>query len=414
MINFYNQPTLTTAQMLAELSAIKAPAQKPFSAPLLNTLSQLSQACLETPLRHNYPQLTALGFWLRAANIKRKKQSFESSIAARNEKRKSYIATSRGFAFHLPPANVDTLFIYSWALSFLSANANVVRLPTELNDVGRWLLSTLTDILDKNGFADSNKFVNFPTSSSLLKDISALSDLRLIWGGDAKVASVSAHSIRLDGLTLGFPNRQSFAVIGVDYYRSLEAGKRDALCSQFYNDAFWFDQMGCGSPRAVVWYSGTDTVPAKDAMGDFYDRLMKVIKAKGYSVETATFMTKFGNANFAAAQDIDIDATFYANELTVLAQNKVTDNLLEDACGGGYFTNIICENLNNISSLFSRKLQTVTHFGLEQSEVETLATLSNEPGGYRFVPIGQALNFDDTWDGIDLLSHMTRQTTLAF
>ena len=33
----------------------------------------------------------------------------------------------RGLAFHLPPTNVDTLFVYSLMASFLVGNLNVVR-----------------------------------------------------------------------------------------------------------------------------------------------------------------------------------------------------------------------------------------------------------------------------------------------
>src|SRR5229473_1854189 len=34
----------------------------------------------------------------------------------------------RGLVFHVPPANVDTIFVYSWALSALAGNRNVVRI----------------------------------------------------------------------------------------------------------------------------------------------------------------------------------------------------------------------------------------------------------------------------------------------
>ncbi|MFC6804089.1 acyl-CoA reductase [Deinococcus caeni] len=36
----------------------------------------------------------------------------------------------RGLVFHVPPANVDTIFIYSWLMSVLAGNRNVIRLSS--------------------------------------------------------------------------------------------------------------------------------------------------------------------------------------------------------------------------------------------------------------------------------------------
>ena len=54
-------------------------------------------------------------------------------------------------------------------------------------------------------------------------------------------------------------------------------------------------------------------------------------------------------------------------------------------------------------------VQTITHSGLTNAELELLANGIAGRGGYRIVPIGQALQFDTTWDGIELYEHMTRK-----
>ncbi|HKJ73370.1 MAG TPA: acyl-CoA reductase, partial [Alphaproteobacteria bacterium] len=75
----------------------------------------------------------------------------------------------------------------------------------------------------------------------------------MIWGGDSKVQAVSGIPIRPDGLSLGFPDRTSFAVFETAAYRDAASAERDALAQNFFNDVFWFDQMGCGSPRILFW-----------------------------------------------------------------------------------------------------------------------------------------------------------------
>jgi hypothetical protein len=54
-------------------------------------------------------------------------------------------------------------------------------------------------------------------------------------------------------------------------------------------------------------------------------------------------------------------------------------------------------------------LQTITHFGFDIDQLMELARGVAGIGAYRIVPVGQALDFNPTWDGVPLLSHMTRQ-----
>ena len=44
--------------------------------------------------------------------------------------RQDALVFPRGNVFHLPPANVDTIFVYSWAISALAGNHNVVRISS--------------------------------------------------------------------------------------------------------------------------------------------------------------------------------------------------------------------------------------------------------------------------------------------
>ena len=43
------------------------------------------------------------------------------------KKYENYLLLSRGVVFHIAPKNVDTIFVYSFVLSLLCANKNIIR-----------------------------------------------------------------------------------------------------------------------------------------------------------------------------------------------------------------------------------------------------------------------------------------------
>jgi len=412
MISYFDKKEVTVEDFLKTLTALELPKKPPFNTDVINVLTQLSEACLKSDISVQAPQLVALGFWLRPAHLSNMKKKFEQALSAGNIKTTEIMAVPRGLAFHLPPANVDTLFIYSWALSLLAGNANVTRLPSNINPVGEWVLKTLHRILSPTSLGKTNLFINYGLGGTINQNISALSDLRLIWGGDEKVKMISQYPVRLDGISLGFPNRKSFCIIEMGYYAALSETEKSNLCEKFYNDTFWFDQLGCGSPRAIIWYDQNNRQDQSELIADFYTQLLAVIKRKGYTAETAVAISKFGFLNEVVAQDKSANATKHNNELSTIKRDKLDKTLLDDFHGGGIISEAICNSLDEIGVLFNRSTQTLTHAGFSLDDLKTLANLRNGPGGYRFVPIGKALNFDNIWDGLDLLKYMTRKTVL--
>jgi hypothetical protein len=67
--------------------------------------------------------------------------------------------------------------------------------------------------------------------------------------------------------------------------------------------------------------------------------------------------------------------------------------------------------LEELRPFVSRRDQTMTYFGFDIRELETLASRLN--GLDRIVPVGQALNFSRFWDGYDLFQELTRHVCVA-
>ncbi|NUW30388.1 gamma-glutamyl phosphate reductase [Nonomuraea sp. SMC257] len=102
----------------------------------------------EVARRH--PELASLGFFLRrselerAAGLPRGDEPRQTGAAGAGE----FLRVPRGLVFHVAPANVDTVFVYSWALSALMGNRNVVRLSARAGGAAEAILDIMRQALD--------------------------------------------------------------------------------------------------------------------------------------------------------------------------------------------------------------------------------------------------------------------------
>src|ERR1700734_2938498 len=66
----------------------------------------------------------------------------------------------------LPPQKVETVFLYSWALSYLAGNANIVRLPQAISTRMRAIVDLFLERLEAAG-DESQLFVHYPSQGDL-------------------------------------------------------------------------------------------------------------------------------------------------------------------------------------------------------------------------------------------------------
>ena len=132
---------LEATELEARIASLAEAAGTPFAARYVTVLDEISRRILRHPKLRTAPQYVALAFWLRRASMQRLADRF----AAQQQPGK--LSGARGIALHLPPTNVDTIFVYSWAMALLTGNANVVRLPDSLKPETEMLVILLTGIL---------------------------------------------------------------------------------------------------------------------------------------------------------------------------------------------------------------------------------------------------------------------------
>jgi hypothetical protein len=363
---------------------------------LIDSVAQFADFLLRNPMNRDTPEIIALAFWFRGSHLQQLAVDAQQYGVARG-----------GRVFHIAPANVDTVFMYSLLLSVLAGNQNIVRLSSRSGSVAWRLLEQLKQFNTNTKDACLTQFIsiieynaNQPKVTELL---SCWSDLRVVWGGDKAIAAVS--SIAPETCQVNFPDRFSIAVLQLsnsDNVRPLAQG--------FLTDVLAFNQQACSSPKAVYWI---DT--SRYLQQEFWDCVERLVVKSVHTLTTADKIEQLVLAQgyimqgLVRPQHIDVNGTAKGpleicqlGPLSRLPVNAISGSVLELHSGHGL---VLETQITALSDLPQHpKLQTVVVSpSLGQHEWETL-------GAKRITTVGNALTFDTHWDGVDLLRLFIRLT----
>ena len=276
---------------------------------------------MRDPRSRPLPQMVAVGFWLRRAEVQRLADRFAALEEA------GAIRVPRGLAFHVPPTNVDTVFMYSLIVSFLVGNRNLVRVsPNRPSEQATLLCELLRDVLAEErfaAFADELVVVSYSHEAEPTALVSQEADVRLLWGGDESIDRLRAVPVRPGTHDLTFGDRFSFAVLRPDAVLQPAQSSLHTLAEELFNDAYWFDQLACSSPRLLVWVGSREEVD--DARRVLFAELSQVIAAKGYALEPGASISKL-NFLYGAVIDRPVEGVYRAgNELAVIGLSDLDE-----------------------------------------------------------------------------------------
>jgi len=393
-------PELRAVDLESVLDGVAAaPVVPPFHASRRDFVTDLARRLGRRSAAH--PESRALAYWMRKAEVTRMEAAFAELGTD------DIVLQPRGTVFHIPPANVDTIFVYSWAMSTLLGNRNIVRMSSRATDQSNLILEVIREVLiDHPEVARSTSMLTYGHEDAITAAISRVSDTRVIWGGDATVNRIRAVALPPHATELTFTDRFSFAAISAPAYLALDEAGRDALVERFFNDAYFFDQMGCSSARLLIWVGASD-----EASSDFRQRLRSMVRTKGYDVPTSAAIAKIGQAyrGMIDADAVAVDSR--DNALTVLDVERFP-HVRGEFCGGGFLYELPVERLADIAEDIRRADQTLAVFGIPQADLRDFVGRLTGRGVDRIVPIGKALEFSRYWDGYDLFTEFTRKVTI--
>lgn len=385
------------------LDALCAARLQAFSAQTLAFLEDFSATVLQDTALRQHPEIIALAYWFRPAALKVLQASFQQ-IAQRG------LLRPRGVVFHIAPANVDTVFVYSWFLSLLCGNRNIIRLSKRENAQRGALLQILEALLQRpehEAIARANMLISYGREDALTRQLSEYCQLRVVWGGDATVSHIRAIPLPPLATELVFPNRDAWALLNAEALRNASAEVLGKLAHDFYNDTFWFSQQACSSPRAVLWI-GTPEVIAT-AQARFWPALAAVLQQKHAQDEPAQVAERLVVVHQVAGEnEVKILSALQDWPLRIEA-TALTESLRRTHCGYGLLYEIQRRDLAAATNLLTATDQTIAYWGFTRKELADWVVSLTDRAIDRVVPIGKALQFGEQWDGQDLLMAFSRR-----
>ena len=374
----------------------------PFAEDTLDFLNDLSKELMQGREAKAFPDIVTLGFWLRISSVLSMKKRFLSND---NNPR-----IGRGAAFHIAPSNVPVNYAYSLFTGLLCGNANVVRVPSKDFKQVEIINKAICAVLEKH--PDMKPYIvliRYERDQEINDILSALCDVRIIWGGDATIAELRKSPLPPRATEITFADRYSLAVIDSDEYMRLVRDDVDnkaaaRIASDFYNDTYLSDQNACTSPRVVVW-TGSAKEEAKET---FWKNLSALVKGK-YYFQSIQGVDKLSTEYLASASGLSKmkQNSNGDNRLVRIQVSKLLPRLMDYRGNSGFFYEYDCDDILMIHDFCNdTHCQTIGLLG-EKTIVEPLLK-SGIRGVDRVVPIGHTMDFDLVWDGFNLVERLTR------
>ena len=366
-----------------------------FDRDIILLLNQISKEILNCRKCKNFPDLIAFGFWCRENNIK---AIFKNYSFFKNR-------MGRGTVLHITPSNAPTNFAYSMVFGLLSGNNNIVRLPSKNFLQVKILCEILKKLSIKKVYKRSFKrllLIKYQNSDILSSELSENVEARIIWGGDNTIDKFKSFKTKPRCIDLTFANRYSISLIDSNKIAKLDSQDLSILVNKFYNDTYTMDQFGCSSPNSVFWL-GKNNVAKKN----FWFALSKIVNKK-YDIGLSGANKKISNLmNFTLEKNKRFNTNIKNFNLITLKNKKISSENFKNI-NFGTFLEIDLQNINYLRKYISEKLQTITYYGTDFKIIKKFIVNNKIKGIDRVVPIGRAFDLSPEWDGIDIISTLSR------
>jgi len=381
-------------EFLTKNQNLSSAAQHPYCNEVCKFLGDLSKKLDVKKMNQEFPDIKALSFWCRKANIENLKKKYIS-----NETR-----LGLGIIFHITPSNIPTNFMYSLIFGLLTGNSNIVKVPSKKFKQIDFICSKINELLKKKYKSLSKRIsiIRYKDNDELTESISLQCNARLIWGGDKTINAIRKIDLNPRALELTFSDRYSISVIDT---KSLNKKNKCArLVERFYNDTFVVDQNACSSPQLILWHGKEN----KKIQEKFWNLLADLVSKKYLPPETS-IIEKYNQLceNIISLKNIN-SYKIYKKLVYVVSLNNLDKDIYKLRGKWGYFYEFNIDNLEELKKTVNTKFQTLSYYGLSKSYLENFFRNTNLEGIDRVVPIGQALDINLFWDGYDINKILTR------
>ena len=386
-----------------QLNAATEPAQlyAPFDPEDFAYCQALSEALLKDPQSRDYPDLIALGFWLRQANLIPLLAPYQHQ---------EFFRQPLGLIFHSAPANVDSLFVYSGILSLLCGNKNVIRLSSRSGGSTAVLIEKIRSLAEH--FPGQNarfQLIQCRYDSPQLIALIAKVDGRVLWGSDEAIQAQRLLKMPAHARELCFGHKFSLCLFRADALLEANDAQFQQLLQLFYRDQLTFSQQGCSSAKAVLWLGAPAQVA--QAQQRFWPAFTELVAQKQPLNASEQYQALANAQQLVMMSDSQLLLT-QQHTISRLAVSQLEPMFTQQHQGCGLFLELALAELQQLNPMLTQAHQTLTVWGVEPSVLKNwLATVHT--GLDRVMPVGQALSFSPDWDGVNLIEQLSRKVLCA-
>ncbi|MDU2064568.1 MAG: acyl-CoA reductase [Sporomusaceae bacterium] len=374
-----------------------------FSPLVMDFLAQLEAAIKSDNALFADPSYQAFAFWLRRKHV----ESF------RQETSHSASRMGRGIVFHIAPANIPVMFAYSLVLALLAGNCNVIRLSPRTVQQAAPLIAVIARLLEREEFSElkaENVLISYERNASLTDRLSLLCDMRVLWGGDASITEIRKSPLAPHATDVVFADRFSLAVFDSEFVHHCSDNELALWAHRFYNDTYAMDQNACSSPKIIFWLN-SKAKEAVTVLAEARRRWWEVLarQAADYALAPIKVSQKYSQLwqfGMTCPELATVDC--FENRLYVATMKTVPDDITLLSGKFGLFFQAELTELADLPPLLTTKVQTISVLGIDPAVLRRMLLTSRVTGGDRIVSVGQAMEMDVIWDGVNLLERLSR------
>lgn len=389
MLQSFNENQISIAK--------NAPALPIFSDQVIAFLSDLSKEVIKQG--RAYSDVVTFGYWCRSASIKKLALRYKDDP----------IRLGKGFVFHIAPSNVPVNFAFSLVTGLLAGNSNIVKVPSKIFPQVEIISQAIDSTLKKHPVMERYiQLIRYDRTSDATKSLSAFCDARIIWGGDNTVLNIRKNPIPPRATEVTFADRNSFAIIDACSYLKLK--NKAALAQSFYNDTYFSDQNACTSPRLIAWVGTREN--CQQSRQVFWDNLETFVE--DYDLAPVHAVGKLAALYQGAGhRTTKLSSAISKPKIMRVEISELDTKLFRDRFHSGFFYEYCTKDISDLVTICADpSIQTISYFGDIANSFADCILQNGVKGVDRIVPIGKTMDFDLTWDGMDLIRQLSRTLTI--
>ena len=381
------------------LNDLQSQSLKPYHPKVTAFLAEWSKRLFARADIGSYPDIASFAFWCRSSNLSRLERQLGSEV----------FRLGRGIALHIAPTNVPVNFAYSLVFGLLAGNSNIVRVPKSLPVQANILCEVAKELLELPAYsliASMNTLLNFPKEDDITECLSAMADVRVMWGGDQTINNLRRMPTAPRCVDIAFADRYSLCIISAGAVLAADSKTLSTLLHGFYNDVFLLDQNACSSPHLLIWQG--EPADVSRAQARFWNAMGALLRTR-QDLIGAHAVDKYTHLCRSAIMVNDVKAVSREdNHVIRIYLDELPDDISEYRGRYGFFYETIDNDFVQLRRIVNPRYQTLTYFGIDPNVLGRMVVTYGLPGIDRIVPVGKALDIGVIWDGFDLIRTMSR------